>query len=148
MYKKASENLQSRVERKPDRAVVDISTFRNPFDVKERLGQRKVDLQMELTNINHLIKEAAARGRLGNYTRAEAWNSMQRKRVELVNELQKLEMEIRKIKPEIRKRDLRDNKSFSEKFVSMAKIMLADEVFMRLIAATTHALAEDDEAQQ
>jgi hypothetical protein len=145
MYKKASQNLQSRSDRKVDPTPLDTSVFDKHWDDVTALCAEKMQIEMALTQVNKNLSTAGQRAHsLGQYMRPEMYQSLRTRRATLVDKKQKIEMRLIELRQVRQKAAHLSHRNFEYKFIAMAKIMLADDVYDRLIAATAHALHEED----
>lgn len=148
MFKASSHNQQRRTDNKKQRPVLDITAFKNHDELskkKSELVENKMAIERELVVVNQKLSEAKDLSyRLKIYKAPEHFFSLNRKRVELIDELTHIRDQIEKIKRARISLRPAENESFALAFQKMAKTILADDVYARVIGATVHYLGEKD----
>lgn len=148
MFKTNSKNIQRRTDNAKERVKLDPSTFKSNKqfdDTANLLGEDRAKVQEQIFLLNNQLKEAQARARnTGMFTNQNYYAGLHAKRNALVLELREIEAKQTKLK--IMRRNFRegDELSFPNVFIKMAKTMLADDVYMRVFAATSHFIEEAD----
>lgn len=146
MYKTTSANMQRRAALKRLCTPLDPTTFKSFTDVQARrlsLVKAKQDIEAEL----HLNSLAIAKAKRDAYDhgirlRGHEWSRLNTKRDELNVDLKTIEREFGVLKQVGLSRREQQNEEFPRIFINMAKQMLAEDVFHRIIAATEHAIGE------
>lgn len=146
MYKKASQNLQWAASNKKGEVHLDYSTFKKQGDIdeaKQKLVAEKMRCEHEISLLNFEIKKAASMARgSGMFLRQKQWDDMHNKKEELLALKAFTEQRLGDLKRiRLSFRDSED-RAFAQNFLKMAKMMLADDVYLRICAATSHSFPE------
>ena len=151
MFKSASKNEQSRMDRheftgRRNIYGIDDSAWRDAHAEKEKLVERKRQVEQDLMKINDQIRAAGRQlhtsGRAVNRNLFESWIGRRKK---LVHDLRKIDDTLFEIRKMARQRESVDELSFERVFIQTAKKMLAGPVYDRIVKATIHAIGEEQE---
>jgi hypothetical protein len=148
MFKATSDNQQRRTDNKKQRPVLDLSAFKSHDELsrkKSELSEKKTGVERELAIVNQKLSEVRDRAyRLKIYEYPEHYSALNRKRTELVDALTHLNAQIETVKRARLSMRPAAEESFGVAFQKMAKMMLADDVYARVIGATAHYLGEKE----
>ena len=148
MFKQTSDNMQRRVRHKLQHAKLDLSVFKtvNEIDLKKMaIDDERAEIQQKISLINQQISSVSRRARdTGMFIHQRSFDALDQDRKDLVASLHKLEALQRELKKARTSFRPAAEEAFSLAFMKMAKAMLADDVYMRVIAAATHYCAEAD----
>ena len=155
MFKTTSNNMQSRdrravTEHTGNTAGIDESVWKPNDETRVQradLVAKKQKLEIEISRLNANIAEAQIRRGSFNHGRAVRvdhladWHA---RKAELVREMQSVEAALSKIRLAMSHRKPQEDRTFERTFMVVAKEMLAEPVYQRIITATLHRAAEQD----
>jgi hypothetical protein len=154
MFKRTSENMQSRQRRqsldsRDNSAGIDETVFKDPEEQRAQLIIQKGELQSKSSSLNAQIKLARRRytfrepGTVPLRT-VERWEIERQGICAQITAIDKRLTEM-KVDYSAASRRRREADGFAETFKEVAREMLADPVFQRLITATIHRCGEENE---
>lgn len=122
-----------------------------PEERKQALVREKIRISQALTDIKARMATAdVERQRTGRYVPRRTWLEWTERRATLVAELQAVEVELAATKVlAVRAHEAVNapqREAFARLFMKTAREMLAEPIYARLIIATTHRLADAQEA--
>lgn len=151
MFKTTSQNIQRRVDNAKNKNRIDPSTFKtiDEFNTEaDLLGEERAKIQEQIFLLNNKINEARLRAKhTGMFANQSFFEGLQTERKKWVLALREVEAAQTKLK--IKRRTFAPRKdtsmTFENIFIKMAKTMLAEEVYMRVFAATAHFIKESEQ---
>jgi hypothetical protein len=146
MYKHASQNLQhaARAETTKNEGIDDQAfSGRAAAEKRTQLTQRLRDIE---SGMRHLRESITASQRRGDWNGVAKW---QRQRSLLGKEMQQIQLEFGKLNERVRSisrsEDIEKEKRFERNFLNIAKELLAEPIFARIVKATLHRMGEEDD---